>query len=211
MGYKDKEEPSQKVNKSIDMICVLSGGIPRELMRNLSEVSMNVKWEDINPIKAWKKLFKKKIRDFKKEVKLASISEDIKTEIYEKVAEIADQVPSDNSSNRKLNKTALKLRESVEELYRTLESWNTQVKKERTKEIDETEKKFIKAITKEIDKLQKSTLELKIYAVIFEYLNKDVSNGEEVLKNLLKAYSMLPYNKKLSDKNINTAISLLTA
>ena len=104
MGYKDKKEPSQEVNKSIDMICVLSGGIPRELMRNLSEVSMNVKWDDTNPTKAWENwkdinpkaweiLFDKKIRDFKKEVKLASISEDIKTEVTTHVLEASRNQP----------------------------------------------------------------------------------------------------------------------
>jgi ABC-type dipeptide/oligopeptide/nickel transport system ATPase subunit len=180
IGYKDEAEPPREVKKSIDMICVLSGGIPRELMRNLRQVSMNVEWKDISPIEAWKILFDKKIRDFKNEVKLASISEDIKTEIYEKIYEIADQVAPDNLFNMELNNTA------------------------------EQEKKFIKEITKEIDDLQKSTLELKIYAVILEYLKKDESNGEEFLDRLLNAYSMLPYNKKLSDKNINTAISLLT-
>lgn len=209
IGYKDEAEPPREVKKSIDMICVLSAGIPRELMRNLREVSMNVEWKDIIPIEAWMILFDKKIRDFKNKVKFASISEDIKTEIYEKIYEIADQVAPDNLFNMELNNTALKLRQ-VEELYKRLESWNSQVKKETSKEIDEQEKKFIKEITKEIDDLQKSTLELKIYAVILEYLKKDESNGEEFLDRLLNAYSMLPYNKKLSDKNINTAISLLT-
>jgi hypothetical protein len=210
IGYKDDNEPLRGVKKSIDMICVLSGGIPRELMRNLREISMNVEWPDIISIEAWKILFEKKIHDFKKGVKLATISEDIKTEIYEKIYEIADQVASDNLFNMELNNTALKLRVPVEELYKRLESWNSQLKEEIAKEIDEQEKKFIKEITKEIDNLQKSTLELKIYAVILGYLKKDVSNGEGFLDRLLNAYTMLPYNKKLSDKNINSAISLLT-
>lgn len=183
LGYKDEEKPPRELKMSIDMISVLSGGIPRELIRNIREVSMEFE-NEIIPIEAWKILFEKKIRDFKKEVKLSSISEDIKTETYD----IADQLaPYDLFSE-------FKLREPIEKLYKTLESCNDEMK----------------GIVEEMDKLQKSTLELKIYAVIFEYLEKDVSNGEEFLQNLLKAYSMLPYNKKLSDKNINTAISLLT-
>lgn len=186
LGYEDEEKLSREAKMSIDMISVLSGGIPRELIRNLREVSMEF-GKDIIPIEAWKILFEKKISDFKKEVKLSSISEDIKTEMYD----IADQLaPYD------LFTVEFKLRESVEELYKTLESWNSDEKEE---------------IAKEIDKLQKSTLELKIYAVIFGYLKKDISNSEEFLHNLLKAYSMLPYNKKLSDKYINGAITVLNA
>lgn len=184
LGYEDEEELSPKVKMSIDMISVLSGGIPRELIRNLREVSMEF-GKDIIPIEAWKILFVKKISDFKKEVKLSSSSEDIKTEMYD----IADQLAPYDLFRE------FKLREPIEKLYKTLESCNDEMKEK----------------VEEIDKLQKSTLELKIYAVIFEYLKKDVSNSEEFLQNLLKAYSMLPYNKKLSDKNINTAISILTA
>jgi AAA+ ATPase superfamily predicted ATPase len=204
LEYEDVEKLSPEAKMSIDMISVLSGGIPRELIRNLREVSMEF-GKDINPIKAWKILFVKKISDFKKEVKLSSINEDIKTEIYD----IGDQLAPANLFNRELNNMALKLRESVEELYKTLESWNSDEKKKVGKEMDNEKKK----IAKEIDKLQKSTLELKIYAVIFEYLNlkRDVSNGEEFLHNLLKAYSMLPYNKKLSHKYINDAIIVLNA
>ena len=180
LGYEDEGDGKlpPNVEMSIGMISVLSGGIPRELIRNLREVSMKFR-NDIIPIEAWDILFVKKIRDFKKEVKLCSINEDIKTEMYN----IADQLaPHD------------KLRETLKELYKILGSCSSDEKKE---------------IAKEIDKLQKSTLELKIYAVIPEYLKKKVSNGEKFLDNLLKAYSMLPYNKKLSDKYINDAITLL--
>jgi len=181
LGYKDTEELSRNVKMSIDVVCILSGGIPRELIRNLREVYMKFGKDDIIPTKAWKLLFEKKIRDFKNEVMLTSISEDIKYDI-------ADQLALFNGE--------IQLRETLDGLYKRLESSKSDEKKE---------------MAQEIDKLQKGTLELKIDAIIFEYLKKNMSNGEEFLHNLLKAYFMLPYCKKLSEKYISDAITLLNA
>lgn len=186
LGYKAKEELSRNVKMSIDVVCILSGGIPRELIRNLREVNMKFGKADIIPTKAWKLLFEKKIGDFKNEVMLTSISEDIKYDI-------ADQLALFNGE--------IQLRETLDGLYKRLES----------KRLESSKSDEKKEMAQEIDKLQKGTLELKIDAIIFEYLKKNMSNGEEFLHNLLKAYFMLPYCKMLSEKYISDAITLLNA
>jgi AAA+ ATPase superfamily predicted ATPase len=58
----EKEELSQEARRTIDIMGVLSGGVPRELIRNLREVSMVLE-NAIVPMEAWKILFRKKMCD----------------------------------------------------------------------------------------------------------------------------------------------------
>jgi hypothetical protein len=189
LGHEYEEELPEETKKTIDVIGVLSGGVPRELIRNLREVLI-ARENDVVPIEAWEILFRKKVCDFRNEAKLAQISEDVKTEVYE----IANKLMRDDLSAMKTG-----LREKLEKIYRILEPLNLSNKKGE-------EKMF-----QEINKLRKGILGLIISALVSEYLEKGLSNDERVLHILLKAYSMLPYSQKLSNKYINDAITALDA
>lgn len=194
LNYEENNEPSQEIKKTVDIISVLSGGVPRELIRNLRVVYM-ASIKNFSPIEAWKVLFKKKICNFRNEVKLTSLGENMKTEIYE----VVEQLTPDSAFTRHI-----KLKEEVEEIYEALETWSSNEKEKMTQKKEKKED-----LVKETERLQKIVLELEIYAVMLEYLKKNLSRNEEFLYTLLKAYSMLPYNKQLSNKYINDAILLL--
>ena len=183
LGYKQKEEISREIDISINIMSILSGGIPRELLRNLREVLMELEI-NITPTEVWEILFRIKISDFKNAVRMASIDEDIGMQIYV----IADQIASDHPIGEK------KLRERIEKIHEILKSWKSSKKEE---------------ITQEVERLERSVLELKISVVVYECMKKDIFDHKEILCNLLTAYSILPYNKRLSDKYINDSMVLL--
>ncbi|MFX1481232.1 MAG: P-loop NTPase fold protein [Promethearchaeota archaeon] len=184
LGLKKDEELHHNVKRSIDVICVLAGGIPRELLRNLREVKMRYN-ENILPTKTWEILFIKKLTNFETEVKLASISDDVKTEIYE----IINQFKRPDQFSQ-----YIQLRQATEKIYDKLNPGYHYDKKD---------------IKKVKDTLQRVVLELKICVVILEYLKTSVDTNEELLNNLLEAYCMLPYNKKLANKYIDDEITSL--
>ena len=81
---------------------VFSGGIPRELIRNVTEIFIEAKGKIEIPkvfnklikfyrgstfdiITTWKVIFNKKIYDFRKEIKFSNIEEEIKMTIIETI------------------------------------------------------------------------------------------------------------------------------
>jgi hypothetical protein len=199
---------------SIGIMIVYSGGIPRELIRNITEIFIEAKGKmDIpkeiidkfkriygtstrNILTTWKVIFDKKIYDFKKEIKFSNIDERNKMDILE----FLEKLEIDDLSNNKINAV-----EEINSIYNLLYDLYVEIKEKSLNEIDKDERKVL---LKDIDKLLRSLLEIKVGVVIFNFINTGNDYNEDFFKILLKACSILPDNRSLAKKLIRKAINL---